>query len=125
MGKFFAPESLALALADKIRKKFPLSVLVIRYPFRPGFHLAHVNGLQTSKGVILQDFISMHAEGLPIIAAGDDYNDVEMLEKGTVKIVMANGPAQLQLLADIVAPPVQNQGIIQGLKEAIWKVSSG
>lgn len=125
VGKFFAPEALALSLAEKILKMFPLSVIVIRDPFRPGFHLAHVSGAHTSKGTILQDFISMHAEGLPIIAAGDDYNDVEMLEKGTVKIVMANGPAKLQLLADIVAPPVQNQGIIQGLKEAIWKVSSG
>jgi len=124
VGKFFASERLALEIAEKIPTSFPIRVTVIRDPFRPGFYLAHLNGWQASKGEALETLMTMHPAGLPVIAAGDDYNDVEMLEKSRVKIVMKNGPAPLRQIADIVAPPVEEQGIIQGLEEAIWKVSS-
>jgi hydroxymethylpyrimidine pyrophosphatase-like HAD family hydrolase len=119
VGKYFAVEKQALKLAEKILKIPDLSVTVIRDPFRPGFHLALINAIDASKGEVLEDLIALSPASLPVIAAGDDYNDVEMLEKGTVKIVMQNGPAELHQLADILAPPAEQQGIIQGLKEAI------
>jgi hydroxymethylpyrimidine pyrophosphatase-like HAD family hydrolase len=124
VGKFFASEKLALEIAEKVLTLLALNVIVIKDPFRPGFHLAHVNDRATSKGEALTEFIAQHSAGLPIIAAGDDYNDVEMLEKSTVKVVMENGPDKLKQIADVVAPSVEKQGIIQGLEEAIWKVSS-
>ena len=124
VGKFFADEKTAIEISEKALTLFPVSVIVIRDPFRDGHHLAHINDKRTSKGAALEACISLHPFGLPIIAAGDDYNDVEMLEKSTVKIVMENGPIKLRQIADIVAPSVEKQGIIEGLKAAIWKVSS-
>lgn len=124
VGKYFAFESEAREIAERILLALPLNVTVISDPFRPGFYLAHINAWGVSKGQILEEFIAMHPAGLPVIAAGDDYNDVEMLEKSMIKIVMQNAPAPLREIADIVAPPASEQGIIQGLEEALWKVSS-
>lgn len=121
VGKFFASESSALEMKEKLITIFPLRVIIIRDPFRPGFHLGHINHRQASKGHALEFLASMYTGSFPIIAAGDDYNDVEMLEKSTIKVVMENGPEQLKQRADIVAPSVHQQGIITGLKQAIWK----
>lgn len=124
VGKFFASKEEAESLAKQIQGSMPLNVIVIRDPFRPGGYLAHINEGTTSKGRILEDFIAMHH--IPkggVIAAGDDYNDREMLEKSATKIVMRNAPQTLHEMADVIAPPAAEQGIIQGLEEALWKVS--
>jgi len=96
-----------------------LNVIVIRDPFNPGNYLAFVNDGQASKGHILEEFRRMHPPELPAIAAGDDFNDVEMLEKSTYKIVMQNAPEKMHALADLIAQPAHNHGIIDALKEAI------
>ena len=121
--KYFAPESQAETLAQ-ILSQNQLNVIVIRDPFRLGFHMALVNAPHASKGQVLADFIEMHPKGLPVIAAGDDYNDVEMLKNSMVKIIMQSAPAELHQLADILAPPAESQGIIQGLEQGIWKALS-
>lgn len=121
--KYFAPESQADALAHML-SNMKFNVVVIRDPFRIGYYLAFVNASNASKGQVLADFIKMHPEGLPVIAAGDDYNDVEMLKNSTVKIIMQSAPAQLHQLADVLAPPAERQGIIQGLEQGIWKALS-
>ncbi len=118
VGKYFAPQENAHAMRAHIHQLAPLKVIVIRDPFRPGFHLAHVNAQEASKGHILEEFMSDYP-GLPVIGAGDDYNDEHMLEKSSVKIVMQNAPEGLRQLADIVAPSADEHGIIQGLEEAI------
>ena len=123
VGKYFGSFEETVNLTKKLEEHFSLSLITIQDPFRPGYYLAHLNAPQASKGKILEDVISLQAPGLPVIAAGDDYNDVGMLEKSRVKIVMKNAPVSLHGLADILAPPAEEQGIIKGLEEAIWKVS--
>lgn len=119
VGKYFASQKKAHEIAEKVRKLAPLNVIVIRDPFNPGNYLAHVNDRFASKGHILEEFQGMQKNPLPIIGAGDDFNDLEMLEKCSFKIVMQNAPEQMHTLADLVAPPAQDLGIIKALKEAI------
>ena len=121
--KYFATESQAVTLAQKLSQS-SLKVTVIRDPFRSGFYMALVNALGASKGDVLATFIALHPKGLPVIAAGDDYNDVEMLKNSRVKIIMQSAPAEMHGLADILAPPAESQGIIQGLEQGIWKALS-
>jgi HAD superfamily hydrolase (TIGR01484 family) len=123
VGKYFAKKETALNISKEILLSMNLSVIVIRDPFRQGYYLAHINALGASKGAILEIFKKREPH-LPVISAGDDYNDLEMLEKSMIKIVMKNGPEKLHKLADVLAPPASEQGIIKGLEEAIWKVSS-
>lgn len=119
VGKYFATKERAEVLSKKIKRLSPLNVIVIRDPFREGYYLALINHRRASKGRILDEFRQMHGSSLPAIAAGDDLNDVEMLEKSTFKIVMRNAPKEMHALADLIAPPACEQGIIVALKEAV------
>ncbi|MCH9625054.1 MAG: Phosphatase YwpJ [Chlamydiales bacterium] len=123
VGKYFALRKEAQILKSQIQTVAPLNIVVIRDPFRPGYHLAHVNAPQASKGKILNEFAAFY-DNPPIIGAGDDYNDEEMLKNSTVKVVMQNAPDKLRQMADIVAPHADEMGIIEGLEQAIWKVQS-
>jgi HAD superfamily hydrolase (TIGR01484 family) len=116
--KFFADERTARILAAEIQQQLPLVVTVIRDPFRPGYHLAHVNHNRASKGKTLEEIRTTKS---PLIVAGDDYNDIEMLQKGDVKIVMKTAPSEMHDLSDILAPPASERGIVDALTEAIRK----
>ena len=119
VGKYFADREKADALAESMRRLASLNVVVIRDPFNPGNFLTFLNEEGASKGRALEKFRGMHPPELPAIAAGDDFNDIEMLEKSTFKIVMQNAPESMHGLADLVAPPAQELGIIDALKEVI------
>lgn len=119
VGKYFAPKLEAKKVADRIHQIPGFKVVVIHDPFRKGSHLAHINSSEASKGLILQEFIDMQPKKLPVIAAGDDYNDIEMLEKSDIKIVMKNAPKDMHHYGDILARPASELGIIVALKEAI------
>lgn len=123
VGKFFASQEKALEMKGKIEKLLPLKVVVIRDPFRSGYFLAHLNAQKASKGNVIKELQKKYPD-LVVIAAGDDFNDLEMLEESSIKIVMKNAPKQMLAIADIIAQPASEQGIIEGLKEAIWKVQS-
>ncbi|NGX53688.1 MAG: hypothetical protein K1000chlam4_00405 [Chlamydiae bacterium] len=119
VGKYFATKEQAHRIADKIRKIDQFNVMVITDPYREGYHVAHISQKGASKARALSHF--MEKDG-PLIVAGDDYNDEEMVKMGDVKIVMENAPRELHSLADILAPPAKEQGIIPALEEAIGKI---
>lgn len=56
-----------------------------------------------------------------IIAAGNDVNDLSMLEMADIKIAMEDSPKSVLEKADIIAPSSKKEGIIEGLKLAIKK----
>ena len=45
------------------------------------------------------------------IAVGDSMNDLEMLQAAETSVCMANGSPSLQKIADIVCPPVTEDGL--------------
>jgi len=53
------------------------------------------------------------------IACGDDYNDISMLEAADIAIVMQTAPKQVKAYADILAPPVSEEGAITALKQVL------
>lgn len=116
--KFFAKEEQAFTLSDAIEKKLGLPAPPNRDPFHHDYFVIQATHQEATKGHVLQDFVRLMKHPGPIIAAGDDYNDYSMLQIADVKIVMVNAPGDLIKIADIVAPPASQNGIIQGLKEA-------
>ncbi|PKK39929.1 putative hydrolase (HAD superfamily) [Clostridiaceae bacterium JG1575] len=52
-----------------------------------------------------------------IVAFGDNYNDIEMLEYADLGVAMGNGPDELKDAADAVARPVQEDGVYHALKD--------
>ncbi len=51
-----------------------------------------------------------------IIAFGDNYNDIEMIEYADIGVAMGNGPQDLKQIADLVTRSVEDNGVYYGLK---------
>lgn len=54
-----------------------------------------------------------------VIAIGDNFNDVEMLEYAGVGIAMGNAPIEVQRIADWVAPSVEQDGVATAIEKFI------
>lgn len=114
-GKFFASFAKSRQIHERISF---LNSTVTRDPFRKEYCVTLINHPKATKGNVLKEFASRQ-ERLPIIAAGDDDNDVEMLQCADIKIVMQEGPEKIKEMADIVAPSFHEQGIVKALSAAI------
>lgn len=117
--KCFGQNQSAVHLAEKIEEKLGLHVPYIRDPFDESYFVVQATHPKVNKGQALSDFIIKGGQMGAVIAAGDDYNDLPMLEAADIKVVMATAPKELLQLADVIAPPAAEEGIILGLQEAI------
>ena len=54
-----------------------------------------------------------------IIAAGDSYNDLPLLQASGLRIAMADAPDELKAVADYVAPTVDEDGLAVAIEEFI------
>jgi 5-amino-6-(5-phospho-D-ribitylamino)uracil phosphatase len=88
---------------------------VIHDPLRPDGFVILVTHPSASKGAALREF----RDGRPAIAAGDDVNDLSMLAEADVAVVMETAPEEVRRAADIIAPPADEEGIIEGLQRAM------
>lgn len=122
--KFFAEEKQAFILSQQIETNLNLHAPPNRDPFNPDYFVIQATHADATKGQVLKEFIQLTESSGPVIAAGDDHNDRSMLDVADLKIVMANAPASLLEIADVIAPPAQEEGIIQGLLEAIHRLKN-
>lgn len=60
--------------------------------------------------------------GQSVIAFGDNYNDIEMLQAADIAVAMAQAPAQVKAYADIIAKDVLDDGIYQVLKNELKSI---
>ena len=86
------------------------------------FSVVQVTHPEVSKGQVLHHVLKHHGKMLKIIACGDDHNDISMLKEADCAVVMASAPCEVLQLADIIAPPAKEDGIIQGIKNAINRI---
>jgi len=108
-----------LFVASRIQKILPFHAPVIQDPFNTAYSVLQLTSIDVTKGTsVLQIAKHLKCKGR-VIAAGDDYNDESMLAIADVAVVMATAPSPLQGIADIIAPPAFQNGIIDGLSKAI------
>lgn len=117
--KCFGHYDSANALSRRIEERLGLHVPLIRDPFELDYYVVQATHPRISKGQALNDLISKIGERGLVIAAGDDYNDVSMLEAANVKIVMATAPIDMLEKADIIAAAASKEGIIIALEAAV------
>lgn len=123
--KYFAKKDTVDAIARHLLEHIPdLSITPIKDPFREEGYLAHVNHRRATKGQALDLFLQNHPKKL-LIVAGDDYNDLEMLQKADFKIVMETAPEEVKQVADIIAPMAKKQGIVKALEEVDRRYGRG
>ncbi|CCB91855.1 HAD superfamily hydrolase/phosphatase [Waddlia chondrophila 2032/99] len=114
--KCFGSKESAQRIKGKIEKQLSLHVPVIKDPVDQSVYIAQATHPNIDKGTALGSILN--GEKYLIIAAGDDHNDLPMLKKADVKIVMDSAPSELKQMADIIAKPAQELGIIEALENA-------
>ncbi len=103
----------------ELLKKGLFEATLIRDPFHNSYYMLLITNKNTSKGSSLQEIISRVGRGKIVIAAGDDVNDIELLQVADIRIAMPHAPEELRKIADFIAPPLSEMGIIQALKIVI------
>jgi HAD superfamily hydrolase (TIGR01484 family) len=83
-----------------------------------GFYVNLITSHLASKGQTLARIRSFLEPGLPFIAAGDDRNDWSMLQEADIAILMKTAPKEMFPIADILAEPASELGIISALLKA-------
>ena len=121
--KCFGTKEEMTPLYEKIKQRTDIQVSMIRDPLSATYYIILITDAGASKGTALERIRSTLHASSPLIAAGDDFNDLPMLERANIKIVMETAPDELKTHADIIAPPATEYGLIPALKEAIERLS--
>ncbi|MFV0459003.1 MAG: HAD family hydrolase [Actinomycetales bacterium] len=80
-------------------------------------NLLELGPVGVSKAVTLARFVAEHGVAAPgVIAFGDQPNDIEMLRWAGVGVAMADGHPEAIAAADLVAPPLSQDGVAQVLR---------
>lgn len=117
--KCFGKRESAHRMAKKIESLLQLHVTPVADPYDNNYFVVQATRPEANKGQALKEFKNRFTEPTIVIAAGNDYNDVSMLAYSDIKVVMRHSPFELLSLADVIAPSVQENGIILGLQQAI------
>jgi hydroxymethylpyrimidine pyrophosphatase-like HAD family hydrolase len=117
--KCFGLPELMEKIAKQLKSTNRFQVALMRNPFDPALAIVLITERGASKGLALQELFKRLGRGRLVIAAGDDENDLSLLQAADVKIAMSHAPDVLQEFADILAPPTSKMGIIHALKMAI------
>ncbi|OGN56191.1 MAG: hypothetical protein A3D96_01905 [Chlamydiae bacterium RIFCSPHIGHO2_12_FULL_44_59] len=114
--KCFGNEPRMKQVKKKLEETGKFQLAKIRDPFVEGCVILLVTDEKASKGnAFIEVLKKMGREGV-IIAAGDDENDISLLNVADVKIAMHHAPESLQRVASFIAPPTRDLGIIQALE---------
>lgn len=109
----------AMTRINALLQAFPdVSSTLIKDPLGDGIYLNLVTAKQATKGNALNVVKQVIGDGGPTIAAGDDLNDISMLQVADIKIVISSAPSEMLSLATIVAKHGKHHGIIEALRTA-------
>lgn len=106
-------------IATLLHKTPDVSATLIRDPLADDSYLILVTAKLATKGCALNAIKKKTGKGGVTIAAGDDLNDISMLEVADIKIVMSKAPPEMLPLATIIAKHGKQHGIIEALTKAI------
>jgi hypothetical protein len=106
-------------LCSCLRKEGVLQSSLIRHPFAQDYYLLLVTDRDVNKGSALRELLKREGKKGRVIAAGNDDNDLSMLQEADVKIVMEDAPEHVLKKADFISPSAKACGIIQTLKKII------
>jgi HAD superfamily hydrolase (TIGR01484 family) len=110
-------------VAKLTMEQFDIAMPVIRDPRKEGYYVGLGTHIGINKGNAVIDLKeSLRNRGV-VIAAGDDFNDIPMLRVADICIVMETAPEEMHAMADIVAKPASENGIIEALRIAVARAT--
>jgi len=111
-----------LAIRDKLSTLKNISVVLMDDVIEPTYKILVISHEEATKGKILKKLYQKHHLNCPIIAAGDGNNDICLLENADIAIAMEDAPIHLKKMADIIAKPAKDCGIINALEIALKQI---
>lgn len=117
--KCLGSETMMQDVNQKLNGVQGICATLIRDPLDEEIYLNLVTDRLANKGHALKRVIEQLNLKGPVIAAGDDRNDISMLNQADICIVMQTAPVEMHGMADILAKPATENGIIDALNEAI------
>jgi hydroxymethylpyrimidine pyrophosphatase-like HAD family hydrolase len=125
MAKCFGSYEWMKTIASRLRSFNRFEVALMKNPFNSEASIVLVTDADASKGCSLEKVFKALGRGSVVIAAGDDENDISLLRIADIKIAMSHAPDALRELADILAPPTAEMGIIRALQMAVEHGKTG
>ena len=117
--KCFAAKEKAYDLSMQMEKKLKLHAPAIKDPFNKEKFVIQATHPLAYKGEAVRHICRYFSLQGPVIAAGNDHNDLSLLQAATIKIAMEDAPIPLTSIADIIAPLASKAGLIDGLEQAL------
>lgn len=117
--KGFGNERELKPLLEELDTMNLFSLVIIRDLFFHHSCVFHINAKEAGKGNAILHIQKKLRKVGPVIAAGDDANDVSTFRVASIKIAMENAPNELKLLSDYIAPSAEKMGIISAMDKAI------
>jgi predicted mannosyl-3-phosphoglycerate phosphatase (HAD superfamily) len=116
--RFFLSSEAALMLGEAINDTTSLLAPTMKDSFNGDLRIIQVTAQGASKGQALLALRKSYPDA-KAIAAGDDMNDIDLLEESDIGIAMASAPDALKKVATIVASSSGEDPIIDALEQAI------
>lgn len=107
----------------KLAQRGGVNVSCVKDPFS-SYHIGMVTAEMANKGRALESLKTFLGGDKVVIAAGDDHNDLPMLQIADLRIVMEGAPLEVRKVADFIVPPARKMGILQGVTLALARLSS-
>lgn len=120
--KCFGKKSEMALLHERLLKIQNIEVSMIRDPIGDDLYLNLITHPEANKGSVIH-FLREYYNTSFVIAAGDDNNDRKMLLAADIRIVIETAPKELLEIANVIAKPAEELGIIAGIEEAIHHAS--
>lgn len=121
--KCFGKESAMRDLFQKLKGNPSIEVSLIRDPIDPSLFLNLVTHPKANKGSVVH-FLHDHFQTDHVIAAGDDGNDIKMLQAANIAIAIETAPKEVLAVGDIIAKKPVDLGILMALEEATSRAST-
>lgn len=112
-------ESDAPSIVDRLRSVQGVSVMSVK-AWTAGDVDIHITHEDASKRHALEEWMRIEdVNPEEVIAIGDSANDIPLLEIAGTKIAMGNGSQTLKKMADWIAPPVDEDGLVTTIEKYI------
>ena len=95
------------------------STSIIHDTIDPKKSILLITAQDANKGAALDHLVDLEGvEGMKIVA-GDDYNDIPMLQKADKAIVIKSAPEPVKQYAHVIGDLPENCGLVEAIKEVI------
>jgi HAD superfamily hydrolase (TIGR01484 family) len=121
--RFFLPPLEAFMVSYIISSTLGFSAPTMKDAYDDSLRIVQVTAQKASKGQAVQALRSLY-QGIPVVAAGNDVNDIDLLMLADIAIATFDAPGEVKSCAHLITHGSTPQAITKSLEEAVAEVSN-